>query len=72
MTGHTRPDYVFKLSEEPGLLTIEQIIRRKVEEEFCDIETRMAEVFDTKNGKYAQQYESIGKIRVEDAIRKYG
>ena len=67
-----KPDYLFKLQEEPGLMTIEQIMTKMVQDEFRELENRMAEVFDTKNGKYAQQYESVGHIKVKDAIRKFG
>ena len=67
-----KPDYLFKLEEEPGLMTIEQIMTKIVQEEFKQFENRVAEVFDTKNGKYAEQYESVGHIRVADAVKKFG
>lgn len=67
-----KPDYLFKLEEEPGLMTIEEIMTKMVQDEFRQLENRLAEVFDTKNGKYSEQYESVGHIKVADAIRKFG
>ena len=74
-----KPDYLFKLEEESGLLTIEQIIERvakkdleEYKDKYRDFEKRLSEVFDTKNGRYAEQYESVGHIKVADAIRKFG
>ena len=67
----TKPDYLFKLQEEPGLMTIEEIMTKMVQEEFRELENRMAEVFDTRNGKYSEQYESVGHIKVRDAIKKF-
>lgn len=74
-----KPDFLFKLSEQPGLLTIEELITIRATEDlenlgeaYKNFDEKVMEVFDTKNGKFSQQYESVGHIRVKDAVKKFG
>lgn len=67
----SKPDYKFKLPEHGGLVTIEDIIRMKVEGEFSDVEHAMADVYDTRDGRYNQQYSRVGKMSIATIIAKF-
>ena len=65
-------EFKFKLPEEPGLLTVDDLIRMKVEEELGDIEQNaMAEIFDTRDGKYSRQYRSLGRMCIAAILQKF-
>lgn len=65
------PEYKFKLPDKGGLITIGDIIRMKTENEFADVERAMADVYDTRDGRYNHQYRRIGKMSIATIIAKF-